>query len=180
MTHAKTISGTLSKTDIRRLTRASRSGTVGPTTVYYAGVTAPIISAGVAVFSRRLLQDAAFINAYWLWFISAFIAATAGIAWYLIFMRWSYRNTHGRGDEASAPTEISIQDDALTVKRGHIKTSIAWQAVKNVSMSNKHIALQIDNNDSLIIPNHWFGKDKAARKAFFEALQDEIVTRKTH
>jgi len=39
MTQTMSISGTLSKKDIRRLTRASRSGTVGPTTVYYAGVT---------------------------------------------------------------------------------------------------------------------------------------------
>lgn len=179
MTQTKSISGTLSKKDIRRLTRASRSGTVGPTTVYYAGVTAPIISAGVAVFSRRLLQDADFINAYWLWFISAFIAATAGIAWYLIFMRWSYRNTHGRGDEISALTEIDITELALIVRRGHIKTMIAWQGIRELSTNGKHTALHIDNSDSIIIPHHWFGKDKAARKAFFEVLQDAVNMRKT-
>jgi len=179
MTQIKSISGTLSKKDIRHLTRKSRSGTVGPTTVYYAGVTAPIISAGVAVFSRRLLQDANFISAYWIWFISAFIAATAGIAWYLIFMRWSYRNTHGRGNEISASTEIDITDDALIVRRGHIKTVIAWQGVSELATNGKHTSLHIDNSDSILIPHHWFGKDKTARKAFLETLQDAVAARKT-
>jgi len=120
-----------------------------------------------------------FINAYWVWFISAFIAATAGIAWYLIFMRWSYRNTHGRGDEVSALTEIDITEAGLIVRRGHIKTVIAWQGIDKLSTNSQHIALDIDNSDSLIIPHHWFGKNKAARQAFLEALQDAINTRKT-
>ena len=178
MTQTNRISGILSKKDIRSLTRRIRSGTVGPTTVYYAGVTAPIISAGVAVFSRRLLQDADYMSDYWIWFASAFIAATAGIAWYLIFMRWSYRNTHGRGDETSALTEIDITDNALIVRRGHIKTIIAWMGVREVSTNDKYTALHIDNSDSILIPHSWFGKDKAARKAFFESLQDAVAMRK--
>lgn len=179
MAQTKSISGTLSKKDVRRLTRTSRSGTVGPTTVYYAGVTAPIISAGVAVFSRRLMQDAEFISAYWLWFISALIAATAGIAWYLIFMRWSYRNTHGRGDEMTALTRIDITEAALIVQRGHIKTIIAWQGIRELSTDSKHTTLHIDNSDAITVPHHWFDKkDKAARKAFLEALQDAVNTRK--
>ena len=88
-----------------------RSGTVGPTTVYYAGVTAPIISAGVGVFSRQMLQSANLFSGYWLWTISTFIAAFAGICWYLIFIRWSYRNTYGRGDEADTETNIRLSKD---------------------------------------------------------------------
>lgn len=172
------ISGILSRKDIKRLTGAARTGTVGPTTVYYAGVTAPIISAGVAVFSRNLLQEADYISAYWIWFSSALIAAFAGICWYLIFMRWSYRNTIGRGDEVTAQTRLAITDDALIMHRGHIQTTIDWRAILTISKASKHIALKLENNDTILVPNHWFGKDKAARIKFHQLLNEAVETRK--
>ena len=165
------ISGTLSRKDLRNLTRAMRSGTVGPTTVYYAGVTAPIISAGVAVFSRNLMAEAGFISLYWLWLISAFIAAFAGISWYLIFMRWSYRSTHGRGEEMTTTTALSITDDALVMTRDHVTTLIEWAAITKVETRAKFIAVTVQGHNPVLIPNHWFQTDNDRRKAFHDLLK---------
>ena len=94
------ISGALSKRDAKRLTNAIRSGTVGPTTLYYAGVTAPIIAAGMALISRSAL-DKIDVSAYWVTMLSALAAAMTGIVWYLIFMRWSYRRSRIRSTNVS-------------------------------------------------------------------------------
>lgn len=170
MTDIAAISGTLTRKDLKRLTGTTRSGTVGPTTVYYAGVTAPIISAGVAVFSRNLMQNAEFLTNYWVWFISTLIAAFSGICWYLIFIRWSYRNTHGRGGEATIKTRVSIEEAGLIVDRGHIKTSIGWPAIEEVRRKSHFTALLIKGGDTILIPDHWFGKDTSDRDAFYAAL----------
>ena len=70
------ISGLLREKDVKRLTRLTRGGSVGPTTVYYAGVTAPIISASMAVMVREAMRLAG-LSDYWQWFISALVAAFA-------------------------------------------------------------------------------------------------------
>lgn len=165
------VSGKLSRKDLRTLTRTMRSGTVGPTTVYYAGVTAPIISAGVAVFSRNLMHEASFISVYWLWLISAFIAAFAGISWYLIFMRWSYRTTHGRGDEVASETALRVTEDALVMSREHVTTHIKWAAISQVEIKSRFIAISVEASNPILIPNHWFGNDAEKRSAFFEQLK---------
>lgn len=172
------ISGTLSRKDIKKLTGVTRSGTVGPTTVYYAGVTAPIISAGIAVFIRNLLNQADYITHYWLWLISAFISAFAGISWYLIFMRWSYRSSHGRGDEVTAETKLEITDDALIVNRSRVKTIIDWEAILEITQKPKYIALHVQSSDTILIPDHWFSGDTSARDAFHTAIKDAVQNRK--
>ena len=170
MTVITSVSGKLSKKDLKQLTGATRKGTVGPTTVYYAGVTAPIISAGVAVFARNLLQYANYISSYWLLFISTLIAAFAGICWYLIFMRWSYRSRYGRGDEINTQAQVEISQDALIVSRNHVTTRIAWAGVREVQRKNGRLTILVDAGHAILIPDNWFGGDNAARDNFHNIL----------
>ena len=73
------ISGALTKRDARRLTNAIRGSTIGPTTLYYAGVTAPIIGAGMALLSQAALETLAII-AYGQPVTRAEIEAVRGVA----------------------------------------------------------------------------------------------------
>ncbi len=165
-----TVSGILSKKDIKRLTNLTRGGTVGPTVVYYAGVTAPVISAGMALMTKQAFELAGMVP-YWKWFASSMIAAFAGIAWYMIFTRWSYRHKHGRGTEVTEITDIAIDEKGLVVRRGAITTHVEWRAVKEVTEKRGFMAIKIDGSDALIIPDSWFGKDKSAREAFHDAMK---------
>lgn len=176
MADIATVSGKLTKKDLKNLTGVTRTGAVGPTTVYYAGVTAPIISAGVSAFVRGQLEQVQAISDYWLLMISALIAAIAGITWYFIFMRWSYRQQLGRGDEAVSLTEISLTDEAIHVRRNHVVTRIAWPAVQEVRPRKNFVALIIEGSDTVLIPNHWFGKDKETQASFHTAIRSRIRT----
>ena len=169
MTPDLTVTGALAPKDIKRLMGLTRSSVVGPTATYYAGVTAPIISAAMAIFSKSAFQSVG-LSAYWTFMLSALLAATAGIVWYLIFMRWSYRHTLGRGSELTEPTHISAGADVLAIKRGPIETRIAWEAVTAVHVKRGYVAVLADGADALIIPDRWFGKDGEARQAFLERL----------
>mgnify|MGYP003632524087 CR=1 FL=1 len=131
MSQTLSISGLLREKDVKRLTRLTRGGSVGPTAVYYAGVTAPIISASMAVMVREAVRLVG-LSPYWQWFISALVAAFAGIAWYLIFIRWSYRHKHGRGTEMTLSTDITLADDQVIVRRGGIETRIDWSCISSV------------------------------------------------
>jgi hypothetical protein len=168
------ISGLLREKDVKRLTRLTRGGSVGPTAVYYAGVTAPVISASTAVMFREAMRMAG-LSDYWQWFVSAIVAAMAGICWYLIFIRWSYRHKFGRGTELTLATDISLGDEAITVQRGGIETRIAWSCVQSVVAGRGHVAVKVNGSDSLIIPDAWFGKDKANRTAFISRLQEKVA-----
>ncbi|MEZ5997772.1 MAG: hypothetical protein R3B98_03655 [Hyphomonas sp.] len=169
------VSGLLTEKDVKKLTRLARGGTVGPTAVYYAGVTAPIISASMSVMVRNTLDHVG-ASAYWQWFIASLVAAFAGIAWYLIFIRWSYRHRHGRGSETSAVTRIALEDDFLVVDRGEVEIRASWNAVSDVAASRTHVTVMIDGADPLIIPTAWFGSDKIARKAFIARLNEKTTT----
>ena len=173
MTEPLSVAGLLTEKDVRKLTRLARGGTVGPTAVYYAGVTAPIISASMSVLMRNAMEMAG-ASPYWQWFASAMCAAFAGIAWYLIFIRWSYRHSHGRGTETTRETCIALEDDGLIVRRGGIETRASWSSVTRVTSSGGHVSVQLDGAAPLIIPNAWFGKDKAARQAFLARLKEKV------
>ena len=125
MTEPLTVTGLLTEKDVRKLTRLARGGTVGPTAVYYAGVTAPIISASMSVLMRNAMIMVG-ASPHWQWLIAAFVAAFAGIAWYLIFIRWSYRHAHGRGTETKLETCIALEEDGLVIRRGGHHTSRVW------------------------------------------------------
>ena len=57
MSESVKTSGLLTEKDVKRLARLTRGGTVGPTAVYYAGVTAPVISAGMALLTRTAFKS---------------------------------------------------------------------------------------------------------------------------
>ena len=162
------ISGALTKRDAKRLTQAIRSGTVGPTTLYYAGVTAPIIGAGMALISRSAL-DKVDVSPYWVTMISAFVAAMAGIVWYLIFMRWSYRHMHGRAGEMQQETNVELRDEALIVRRGLVETHIDWDAIDEIKSTRSYTLVCFDGAEPLMLPHDWFG-EKTACEIFMRRL----------
>lgn len=166
---AISIDGRLSEGDVRRLARLTRGSTVGPTATYYAGVTAPVISAAMAIFSKQAFQ-ALELPSWWVFFLSACLAALAGIAWYLIFMRWSYRHSYGRGSELTDPTGLTIDADAITLRRGHIETRIGWPAVSAIHDRRGYIAIVADGADAIVIPDRWFAGDRQARSELLARL----------
>ena len=173
MAEALSVAGLLTEKDVRKLTRLARGGTVGPTAVYYAGVTAPIISASMSVLIRNALGMVG-ASPYWQWLIAALVAAFAGIAWYLIFIRWSYRHSHGRGTETTQETRITLGDEGISVQRGGIETRATWASVSDVATSGSYVTIRLAGAAPLIIPNAWFGKDKAARQAFLVHLKEKV------
>lgn len=165
-----TVQGQLLEKDIKKLARASRTSVVGPTALYYAGVTAPIISAGMALVAKNALGMVG-ATPYWQLLLSAIIAAFAGITWYLIFMRWSYRHKVGRGNELTEVSDVRLEDDALVLKRGSIEMRIAKTGIKEVVDKRGFTIVRFEGVDPLIIPDRWFEKDKAALKAFQAQLK---------
>lgn len=168
VSEALSIHGALSPGDIKRLTKLTRATTVGPTATYYAGVTAPVISAATAIFAKSGLQSAG-IDPLIVFFVSTLLAAMSGIVWYLIFMRWSYRHTFGRGSELSELTRLEAGRSGLTVARGAITTHIAWSAVDDVHVRRGYTAVLATGTDAIVIPDRWFANAQD-RQRFVEAL----------
>ena len=168
MQTAMTISGALKKRDAKRLTNAIRGSTIGPTTLYYAGVTAPIIGAGMALLVQTALERIDF-SAYWTVMLSALLAAVAGIVWYLIFMRWSYRHQHGRDAEMSQVTEVALTDEALIIRRNLVETRIDWDAISEIKSTRSYTLVYFDGADPLMLPHDWFG-EKTACEIFMRRL----------
>ena len=173
MSAALSVSGQLSKADVKRATRASRDATLGPTAVYYAGVTAPVISASVSVLVRDTAENAGF-TPYWQWLSAALIAALAGISWYLIFMRLSSRRSPGRDGELSHETIIDLGENGLSVRRGGITTQIAWTSVVALERLRNVTVVRVAGADAVIVPEAWFAGDDAARQAFLGAIEQRI------
>lgn len=168
------VHGRLSEGDVKRLTRQIRGGTVGPTALYYAGVTAPIISAGIALVTKSAFGLVGMTN-YWQVLLSAIVAAMAGIVWYLIFMRWSYRHRHGRSVETQVNSEVTLMPDYLKMRRGNVETRIGYDAVTEVIKMRKALLIRFDGAQALMLPNRWFPNDES-RAAFRARLEAETKT----
>ncbi|MEQ9314298.1 MAG: YcxB family protein [Henriciella sp.] len=168
------IGGQLRDKDMKRLISRTRSANIGPTALYYAGVTAPVISSGVALTVKHMIDSAGFTT-YWIWLISSLIAALAGISWYLIFVRWSYRHHHGRASELDAETHIDLLPSGLHIRRGEVETRIGWSAVEAVQQTRRDTLITFRGADPLLVPDKWFGKDKAAATAFRARLQEGLT-----
>ena len=173
MSESLSVSGRLKSRDLKRLIRLSRSGTVGPTTLYYAGLTAPIISASVALLAQDTAVSLGW-DAYSQMMTSASLAVFAGITWYVIFMRWSSRPRPGRGTESSHETSVQASPEGLVVRRGAVETRIAWDGVRKVSSNNGHLAVFVEGADMLIIPDDWFGRDSARCAAFKDYVTAKV------
>jgi hypothetical protein len=168
MGNTYSIQGSLSKRDARRMTSAIRSGTVGPTTLYYAGVTAPVIGASMALVSQGALTQIE-MSPYWVTMLSAIIAAMAGVTWYLIFMRWAYRHQHGRAAEMSQNTEVRLEGEQLVVRRDLVETRIDWEAIREIISKRSYTLVLFDGADPLMLPHDWFG-EKTACEIFMRRL----------
>lgn len=173
MSENLTVTGRLQSRDLKQLVRVSRSGTIGPTALYYAGLTAPIISASVALLAKDVGRSMGWDTLLQI-LVSANLAAFAGIAWYLIFMRWSYRNRPGRGTELSLDTQVTATEDCLSVRRGPVETRIGWSGVRRVSSGPGHLAVFIEGADTLIIPHGWFADDPARQSAFTQFVTSKV------
>ena len=164
------VSGQLSKKDVKRLTNALRGSSIGPTTLYYAGVTAPVIGGGMALLTSTAFAQTS-MSGYWQAMLSAIVAAMAGIVWYIIFMRWSYRHRHGRAGEMDQASEITLADACISIRRGKVETRIDWSALTEVTDKPGYIMMRFDGADPLIVPAKWFGKDKTVRQSFMDRLE---------
>lgn len=165
------ISGKLTDKDLKRLINNTRSSTIGPTALYYAGVTAPVISAGMALVSRAILSSSQ-LSDYWIWFISALLAAMAGIVWYLIFVRWSYRHQAGRNGEVGAEMTIDLVPSGLHIRRNDIETRIGWAAIDSVKKVRASTLIIFRGADPLLIPDRWFGRNKQMAEDFRSRLEE--------
>lgn len=165
------ISGELNAADMKRVTRASRKSAVGPTSVYYAGVTVPFITAGMAFMASSAAKSAGF-SEYWTLFSAALLAAMAGISWYLIFVRLATARSVGRASDLGAEIEVNLTDDALHVKRAFVETRIEWQGIARIQKNPKHILIHVHSRAPVIIPHAWFRGNKQAKRDFIAALEE--------
>tara|TARA_R100001086_G_C11803313_1_gene249458 strand:+ start:426 stop:947 length:522 start_codon:yes stop_codon:yes gene_type:complete len=166
------ISGFLDEKDQKRLIRLSRRGTVGPTAIYYAGVTAPIISASMSVMVRNAIEMVG-LSAYWQWFLSALVAALAGISWYLIFIRWSYRSPRDVVGDGRAEMDVQLLEERMQVRCGGVEIRIDWANVVSVKTRRGYTTVEVQGAEPLLIPDAWFDKDRVARKQFVERLKQK-------
>lgn len=170
---ALSVRGSPSDKDLKRLVSRTRKSNIGPTALYYAGVTAPVISAGMALVTREMLKGS-MLSDYWIVMVSSILAAMAGICWYLIFIRWAYRHNHGRAAELDAETAIDLTAAGLHIRRGEVETRIGWHAVESLVETRRDILITFRGADPLLIPDKWFGGDTETASAFRRRLREGL------
>ena len=89
-------------------------------------------------------------------------------------MRWSYRHQHGRKGEAASESVIRITEEALILERDGVATHFSWPSISEMQARSRAVTLLIKNGDTVVIPSHWFGRDRAAVKAFQGHLKSRI------
>lgn len=156
-----TVSGTLTPKEIQKTLARRRSDTIGPTTVYYAGATAPIISAGMALVSHRAF-DLAGLAEPWAQLVASIVAAMAGITWYLIFMRWSWKRRYGRAGEVETELSITLDGGGLSIARPGVATQIDHAAILGAKREGDYLVIEIDRFDTIVVPVSWFPNEAAA------------------
>ncbi len=161
------VSGAIDVKQLRRFARKRRSRALGPTVIFYAGVTTPAISAGVAGLTHWGIADVG-LSDFWSWYVTALLSAVSGIVWYMIFMRLGSRAAFGRGCETGAKTHVVIDEKGVQINRGHVQTWIDWTGVNDVTISSNYVALIVEDANDILLPVEWFdGRDAmkdAARK----------------
>ena len=150
------VSGRLTPKQIKAFTRARRSEAMGPTAIYYAGLTAPGVSAGMASITYWSLASIDWPQ-QWAVLASTVLAAMAGISWYLVFMRLGGRTGFGRHGELHSDTRVIIGDAGVDVLRGEVRTLVGWKAVRDITISKRYIALILDGANDVLLPLEWFG-----------------------
>lgn len=152
-------SGFVTQKELKKITRVMRTSVLGPTAVYYAGVTAPAIAAGMATVVGAALNRAGWID-YWVLLTSGIVASMAGISWYLIFMRLSYRHSFGRSTELETKTEFEADELGLFWARGDVKTRISWHGIGNIHVHGGFIQIEVTDAGDVVLPKSWFPSRK--------------------
>lgn len=163
------VQGVLYQKELRQITRKVRSSILGPTSVYYAGVTAPAIAAGMANVAASALGKLDW-TPYWVFLMSAIIASMAGISWYLIFMRLSYRHATGRSSEVVAEMHIEVDPLGIFWQRGYARGRIDWHGIEYIRVFKKFIHIRAYDTADTFILLSWF-EDRKSMLAFAEQLK---------
>jgi len=149
------VKGTISPDQLKRFIKTRRKSGLGPTTVYYAGVVAPAISAGAyALFDGTFSQLN--IAPLTLQLLVALCSATAGLTWFLIFTRLAERKSSSRAMELVEENEIEISQKGLIVQKSDIKIDIAWSAVMDIRTTKHYIAFIVEGTQDVFIPIDWY------------------------
>ena len=176
MPETLTLTGRLTNKDQRKLIDAIRGGSIGPTTLYYAGVTAPIIGAGMAVIGRSALEQTGLRYEYWLMPFSAILAAMAGIVWYLIFVRWSRSQLNAILTSETYEKVVILDKNHITLKRNHVVTRIELCDIQKVTHSKDgNILIHFSSAAPIFIPAHWFKDRDDVREDFLNGLKQQGV-----
>lgn len=169
------LTGILTEKDQRTLINAAQGGSIGPTTLYYAGVTAPIIGAGMAVIGRASLIEAGLYHDYWLTLFSAILAAMAGIVWYLIFVRWSKSDLNKILISETYEKEIVLDASHITLKRNAVETRIALSDIEKVTYKDGNILIRFASASPIFVPAHWFEDKDELKQSVVDTLNQQVT-----
>ncbi|MAP93829.1 MAG: hypothetical protein CMK07_02665 [Ponticaulis sp.] len=169
-------SGKIKRKELRTLARKVRTGHIGPTSVYYAGVTGPAIAAGMASLVAATINRLGWPDPIIL-MVSSLVAAMAGISWYLIFMRWAYRQGYGRGTELETVTEIDVDDLGVYWTRGAMHVRIHWSGIKEIVYQRRMIRLCAVDGDDVFLPRSWFSSRAEMQTVFghLKSMHDRAI-----
>ena len=161
-------SGVLKTKHLKTYISDQRRSFVGPTSVYYAGVTAPVISGGMATLVLAGLGQTS-LGPMWSLLIAVNLACLAGVCWYLIFMRWSYRRGVSRDAETGEEVSVVLGDDTLVIERAGVRVSAHWSSISEVCVGKDYLAIRLPGTNDVVLPSDWF-ETREAFRAFAETL----------
>ncbi len=159
--------GHISPKQLKRFIKARRTSGFGPTTLYYAGVVAPVISAATLQLFENFFSQYN-VTPYWVYLLSTIFAASAGLSWFLIFTRLATRDRDGRDDETTQSFDFNIDRSRILIKRKHITTQLDWSAIVDIRTTKHYIAFIVEGANDFFMPVDWFDSHEqmmeAARK----------------
>ncbi len=161
MAETPAIAGMLDRRDVAALVNATRDGAVGPTALYYAGAVAPAISAAMALVTRSALAESGLLTPDWVMMWSSIVAAMAGGAWYLIFVRWSDAERIRERTARQVQMAVQARPDALVIRRGAVETRVAWAGVNRIERTGHRAVIHCDGAAAAVVPSAWFDSQGA-------------------
>ncbi|WP_018997404.1 YcxB family protein [Hirschia maritima] len=149
------VSGYLSAKRLKKFINSRRHGGFGPTTIYYAGLVAPVISASAmnmfeTFFNQQNLPPQ---TAY---ILSLICAAIAGLFWFLTFSRLAQRDKAERKSETTEQTHYRIDNSGIFVQRASVETKIGWPSIVDIRTTKHYIAFIVKGANDFFIPVDWF------------------------
>ncbi len=149
------VSGTITPKHVKEFVKARRKGVFSSMTVYYAGVTAPAISAGAYALAQYALMQIQMTPQY-VMLGATLMAAASGISWYLIFQRLTARGKSTRDTESTHQQRVTINARGVEVSNGGVTTYIKWSAVTDICCTSKYLVIVADGAQDVFMPLDWF------------------------